>query len=429
MTELIQWLLPLAKLRRTPKANYLTTVLANGEQPFATSSEVFSPPQIPQLAPLAFRDTLAGHGFRKGCGCVRESATALLTPTCESPHITWPAKPNIPSQLSKERWRSDLVEEASAASFEDLLDPIDGLTNVIKEVTADPGLDRPRLLFVKLKSDQPQVEALAELLTDLLVDYAIPLKKRQQANALGAGSKTGGHTAAHSRLQREAKRLFIEYDPTNTGRYGELGELLSYAIAIHYLGAAQIGSKMALKTSRGMPVHGVDGLHAKANPDGTVTFFLLESKIVPDAADASRQMVESIAEHRADRVRQLNELRLVNDLSNLDALQGEQRGAAKSFFNAYEGSGNHLKRRDVHLGSLVFSEDAYLNRIPVDHNQSITIHEERFEEFYKAKHQRFQQNLARQAAAKGLDLGHCVVFLIAVPDVNELKRVFSELNK
>lgn len=321
------------------------------------------------------------------------------------------------------------MAEARAASFDDLLDPIDGLANVLKEVTANPRLDRPRLLFVRLQSDEPQVEALAELLTDLLVDYAIPLKKRQQANAIGAGSKTGGNTAAHSRLQREAKRLFIEYDPTNAGRYGELGELLSYAIAIHYLGAAQVGSKMALKTSRGMPVHGVDGLHAKANPDGTVTFFLLESKIVPDAADASRQMVESIVEHRTDRGRQLNELRLVNDLSNLDALQGEQRDAAKSFFNAYEGGGNHLKRRDVHLGSLVFSEDAYLDHVPVDHDQPITIHEEHFEGLYKAKHQRFQRNLARQAEAKNLDLGQCVVFLVAVPDVNELKRIFSELNK
>jgi len=277
--------------------------------------------------------------------------------------------------------------------------------------------------------DEPQVHGLAELLTDLLVDYAIPLKKRREANAVGSASATGGSTVMHGRLVREAKRLLIEYEAANQGRYGELGELLSYAIAVHYLGAAQIGSKMALKTSRGMPVHGVDGLHARANNDGTVTFFVLESKVMPSAADASRDMVASIAEYRADRSRKLNELRLVTDLSNLDSLSGEQREAAKSFFNVYEGSGNHLLRRDIHVGSLVFSEESYQDKLAVDHTKPITIHEEHFESKYRSKHGRFKANLVRQATAKSLDLGNCIVFLVAVPDINELKRIFAELNQ
>ena len=321
------------------------------------------------------------------------------------------------------------MTDAHGTPFEKLLDPIDGLGNVLKEVDFSPSLQQPRLLFLKMHADEPQLDALAELLTDLLVDYAIPLKSRQRANAVGSSSKTGGNTVMHGRLLREAKRLLIEYEKTNQGRYGELGELLSYAVAVHYLGAAQIGSKMALKTSQGMPVHGVDGLHVRENSDGTVTFFLLESKVMPDAADASRDMVASIAEYRADRSRKLNELRLVNDLSNLDSLTGDQRDAAKSYFNVYEGSGNHLRRRDVHVGSLVFSEPAYQDRLPVDHNKPITIHEEHFESKYRATHVRLKANLARQAGAKNLDLGNCIVFMVAVPDINELKRVFAALNK
>lgn len=318
---------------------------------------------------------------------------------------------------------------AHETAFDDLLDPIDGIENVLKEVSADPKFEQPRLLFLRMHAEEPQTDALAELLTDLLVDYAIPLKKRQQANAAGSSSKTKGNTVTHQRLHREAKRSFIEYEQAHKGRYGELGELLSYAIAVHYLGAAQIGSKMALKTSRGMPVHGVDGLHARPNEDGTVTFFMLESKITPNATDASREMVASVAEYRADRGKKLNELRLVSDLSNLDVLVGDQREAAKSFFNSYEGSGKQLKRRDMHVGSLVFSEVAYQDRLPVDHSKPITIHEEHLEAEYTVKHARFKENLDRQAEAKKLDLGNCVVFLIAVPDVNELKRAFAELNK
>ena len=313
--------------------------------------------------------------------------------------------------------------------FRKLLDQIDGLDNVLKEVDSSPRLEQPRLLFLRFRQEEPELDALAELLTDLLVDYAIPLSKRRQANISGSSSTTQGTTVMHVRLYREAKRLLIEYEKANQGRYGELGELLSYALAVHYLGAAQIGSKMALKTSQGMPVHGVDGLHVRANVDGTVTFFVLESKVMPNATDASRDMVASISEYRAERFKKLNELRLVTDLSNLDALTGDQREAAKSFFNAYEGSGNHLKRRDVHVGSLVFSESAYRDRLPVDHERPITIHEDHLEKLYKEKHGRFKENLSRQAVKKRLDLGNCIVFFVAVPDINELKRVFAELNQ
>ena len=321
------------------------------------------------------------------------------------------------------------MADVRETAFDDLIDPIDGMENVLKEVSSVPRLETPRLLFLRMHAEEPEVDALAELLTDLLVDYAIPLKKRQQSNAEGSSSKSKGKTVTHLRLYREAKRLLIEYKEANKGRYGELGELLSYAIAVHYLGAAQIGSKMALKTARGMPVHGVDGLHARPNEDGTVTFFVLESKVIPDATDASREMVTSIAEYRADRAKKLNELRLVTDLSNLDALSGEQREAAKSFFNSYEGDGKHLKRRDMHVGSLVFSEEAYQERLQVVHSQPITIYEDHVEALYAAKHDRFKKNLEHQADVKKLDLGNCVVFLIAVPDVNELKRIFADLNK
>lgn len=322
-----------------------------------------------------------------------------------------------------------LVANIQNMPFGKLLDQIDGLDNVLKEVSSSPRLEHPRLLFLRFRENEPELNALAELLTDLLVDYAIPLSKRQQANTAGSNSTTQGGTAAHVRLYREAKRLLIQYEKASRGRYGELGELLSYALAVNYLGAAQIGSKMALKTSQGMPVHGVDGLHVKANDDGTVTFFVLESKVMPDATDASREMVVSIADYRADRAKKLNELRLVTDLSNFDALVGEQREAAKSFFNVYQGNGNHLKRRDVHVGSLVFNESAYQDRLSLDHERPITIHEEHFEALYREKHGRFKANLERQAMTKNLDLGNCIVFFVAVPDVNELKRVFAELNR
>lgn len=313
-------------------------------------------------------------------------------------------------------------------SFDALLDPVEGMDDVLLEVRATPQLDQPRLLFLRLHANEPQIHELAELLADLLVDYAVPLAKRRQANTQGAGSRTGGSSSAQARLRREAKALLVKYSEEHKSRYGELGELLSYAIAVHFLGAAQIGSKMALKTSANMPVHGVDGLHARANPDGTVTFFLLESKLIPNATDASRDMIKSVAEHQASRSRKLNELRLASDFSNLESLTGEQREAAKSFFNAYSGKGNHLLRRDVHAGSLVFNEPAYQNLPALDHSQPIDIYEKSVESAYLARHDQFSRNLAKQANDNGVDLGSCVVFLVAIPDIDDFKRIFDELN-
>lgn len=320
------------------------------------------------------------------------------------------------------------MADARTTVFDGLLDPIAGIDNVLKEVVGDPKLEQPRLIYLRMHEDEPQLALLAELLTDLLVDYALPLTKRRRANQAGTTSHSGGSTAAHSRLVREARQLLLKFTEQHKARFGELGELLSYAIAIHYMGAAQIGSKMALKTNSNMPVHGVDGLHVRANEDGTITFFVLESKIVPNATDASRDMIESIFEYQADRAKLLNELRLVNDMSNLDALEGAQRDEAKSYFDAYSNTGNHLKRRDVHLGSLVISEEAYKDKLAYDPNADHDAHEKHLESLYKAKHQRFRDNLTRQAQARNVNLAKCEVFLIAVPDVDELKRAFAALN-
>ncbi|RKF34464.1 Hachiman antiphage defense system protein HamA [Paraburkholderia fungorum] len=160
----------------------------------------------------------------------------------------------------------------ASRGFGALLDPIQGLDNVLKEVTATPPLDQPRLLFLRMREHIPQVNALAELLIDPLVNYATPLRKRKDALAQSSNSATGGDMSAVLRLRREAKRLLVKFNEEHPGRYGEVSELIAYVVAVRYLGAAQLGAKMALKTPSEMPVHGVDGLHGRLADDGSVFF-------------------------------------------------------------------------------------------------------------------------------------------------------------
>jgi hypothetical protein len=310
--------------------------------------------------------------------------------------------------------------------FEGLQDTIGGLTNVLREADGTLSLDVPRLLLIRFREDVVLVADFVDVISDQLVNYVIPLAKRRRAAEQGASSASGGDQAAATRLHREAVRLLIKYNEANTGRYGEIGELISYCVAVHFLKAPQIGSKMALKTSAQMPVHGVDGIHARAEDDGTVTFFALESKVIPSATDATREFCKSAAKYQGDRAAQLNELRIASDLSNLDALEGAQREAAKAFFNLYSDGGESLRRRERSVGTLVYSEDAYQNRLPV--GDDMDIHERNAMSLCAAKHPSIAKTLSEQARAASLDLGKCIIFMIAVPDVNELKRVFAQTN-
>jgi hypothetical protein len=86
-------------------------------------------------------------------------------------------------------------------------------------------------------------------------------------------------------LQREAKDLF-----TNIENSGEGGELLLYALLEISLGLPQILCKMPLKTNPNVHYHGVDGVHAKALPDGTLAVYWGEAKLygkVNEAIDAA----------------------------------------------------------------------------------------------------------------------------------------------
>lgn len=310
--------------------------------------------------------------------------------------------------------------------FSTLLDAISGFPNVIREV--EPALESPRMLMLRFREDTALIDDFVEVISDQLVNYAVPLQERRHATESGTRSSSGGDFAAASRLRRYARSLLIQYNAADSSRYGEIGELISYCIAVHFLKAAQIGSKMALKTSSEMPVHGVDGLHVRMEDDGSATFFVLESKVTPSATDATREFCKSVAKYQNDRSSRENELRIVTGLSNLDVLEGDARLAAKAYFNLYTEDNASLRRRERSVGTLVYEHSAYKSRLPVDDNKPIDIHEKNAMNLCSESHARIALNLRNHATAAGIDLGKCVVFMLAIPKIEYLKSTFAELN-
>jgi Cap4 SAVED domain len=314
-------------------------------------------------------------------------------------------------------------------AFDVLQEEIVGIANLVGEIDPEHSDSHVlRLLHLRFREDEPLISEFVDLLSDHLVNYAVPLSKRREAALRDVSSPSGGNLSFSQRLRREAVKTLIAYSEQTKARYGEVGELISYVIAAHFLRAPQIGSKLALKTSSEMPVHGVDGLHIRAERDGTVTFFTLESKLAPTAAQASREFCASASGYMLSKKQRENELRLVTDFSNLDALEGDARQQAKAYFNVYGDTDVALRRREMHVGSLVYSEDHYSSTLPKDPKRPITIHEDNFRALYQSRLSQHKKNLVNQAEAQSLRLDGCAVFFLAIPSVDDLKKLFAESN-
>jgi hypothetical protein len=310
-------------------------------------------------------------------------------------------------------------------SINDLRDRIPDLQNLVGLLEAPIDPTHPRLAYIRFRENEPQDKQFAMLLGELLTSYAIPLQRRVNAGSTVADSSTGGDLRAAIRLHKEAVKLFLDYNAANPARFGEVGEVIAFAIASEFLEAPQIASKMTLKTNSQMPLHGTDGLHVRLATDGSMFFYLMESKLAPDANTGIKAFCESAKKFRDDPDAKVNEIRIVTNLSNLDALTGPARAEALAYFDGYDSS-KGLMRRDRHVGALTYTEKAYTKSIPIDDKAPASAHEDHFRSLYAAEQVAHNVRLEKHAKEFGLPLGEYVVFTLAVPDMLKIKEYFAE---
>lgn len=286
---------------------------------------------------------------------------------------------------------------------------------------------RSRLLYLRFEEDIPRDDAFVEHLLDSIIAYAIPKKKRQAALERAQQSRTQADMRPMARLQREARRLFLEYDPQNTGRFGEVGEIIAYCVAERHLGAAQIAAKLSLKTNNNMPVHGIDGVHAQFS-DGVMNVFWLESKLAQSANDGAKEFATSTASFASNRSQYLRELTIITDFSNLDALPQDQKEVLLSYFDVYE-SESVLHKRDRHVGFICYDEKLYKKGIPIDDSKPPTIHEEHFATNYAKQQKHHEDALQKHLKNNNVNSAKSLAFFIAVPSVDSLRQKFGEALK
>lgn len=309
-------------------------------------------------------------------------------------------------------------------ALEALLEPsaLDNVISCAVPIDNSPNALQPRtcLLHVRFNEDKPQVEALARFLWKNCTNYALSRRRRAAfRKALIDASEADISSAAD--IVNVVRDVFIEFREKYPSRASEVGEVLAYCVALHYLNAAQMAAKVSLKTSPNMPVHGLDGIHAIFS-NNALTMYFLESKLSKTAGDGAREYAKSIAAFLTDEKQYLREYELVGDLGNLDALEGGARELALQHFDVL--GHPEIPRRERSVGVICYTEKKHFeNKLPIS-DGDIDIHEKHFSKNFSADIAHHQSLVSKNLLKLKVPLEKCSVFFVAVPDVNLLRKSF-----
>lgn len=127
-------------------------------------------------------------------------------------------------------------------------------------------------------SGNVRLSQLAEVLADQIVFFCIPRSDIKALNALPEEQRV----AVNNRLYRRAKQTFARAQPMT----GEGSELLLFALLENILKVPQLMTKMSLKTSENVHVHGADAVHASLEHNGNLALYWGEAKMYDDVGKA-----------------------------------------------------------------------------------------------------------------------------------------------
>jgi len=254
---------------------------------------------------------------------------------------------------------------------------------------------------------RPRVDDLTTWLADQVIDYCVP---RSRINEAFAKAQQAGSAAPLAQLATEARGLF-----TPLTKSGEGGELLLFILLETVLGIPQLLTKMSLKTSTKMHIHGSDGIHAKLLENGNLALYWGESKLHATATSAINDCFESVAPYLTEGFSGAakTDVHLVRD--NLDTGSAALTAQLMRYFqNGTRESG----LVEVRAGCLVgFDLDNYPD--PHDTTTGSVTNEviEAVEDWHKRINDRVKHH--------GLAAFEIEVFCVPVPSVDEFRKALK----
>lgn len=244
-----------------------------------------------------------------------------------------------------------------------------------------------RFHYLKLDGNgRPQWRELARNLASHILSYCFSVQRRKSATT----------DVELMDLSREAREFFRKSD-----RSGEAGEMLLFFLLEAVLGAPQMVSKIALKTSPEVETYGSDGVHMKWNSvDKLMDIYFGEAKLHQSLASGTRSAVESIEKFHQNSMEEF-EMRLVtrhykhaDDATKDHILKYVNRGTSSETarvnhacllgydWDAYDKLKNaNLPKMAEEFESLYLAEQPSIAELIQGHFSNLTVKRLRFEVF------------------------------------------------
>lgn len=260
-------------------------------------------------------------------------------------------------------------------------------------------------------NDRPRAAELAAYLGNIIIDYAIPRSKIQEAQQRDLHENTTRHV---SELKKKAKALFTDIEKT-----GEGGELLLYLLAQSVLNMPQILCKMSLKTSGKVHIHGTDGLHIKYDTSiNKLALYWGESKLYSDIGEAMTDCLDSIKPYLVDSSKNTNDRDLQLFRDNLDLIDNDLETELLNYLDPDHPNFNKMQFRGVCL--IGFDDDRY-PALPNQKAQSVLENE------IRASITNWSGKLKTRLTSRSpLDTFILDIFLVPLPSVQSFRDVFLE---
>ncbi len=271
-------------------------------------------------------------------------------------------------------------------------------------------------LYFTFKDRKPSIELFVDFLYPKLVEFCIPRDKREKLIQKYHDTKDIRYM---TELIDSARNLFIKANKT-LKRAGEPGELILFMILECFLKAPQIASKMYLKTSEAMPVHGTDGIHIRySKSKDKLYLYWGESKLYQQLSTSLDEICDSISgfnkfkDGRTPRQRDIDILKSHPSLNSQ-----EEKDELLDYFDPYTKESNKLEERYCCLSGFDFSFYNNLDGLTDDELEG------KFIEAYSERIRTAYNLFSDKVKSANLQNFHFHLVLLPFENVAEFRQLF-----
>lgn len=300
-----------------------------------------------------------------------------------------------------------------------------GIEKRIKEVEVSlPATDATkitgRFFYLDFKNREPNQEIFVDYIFKKIDRYCIPRKVRNQAKKK---YKETDDESVLTELHDKAIKLFAFTNRKRGAHLGEPAELIAFIVLEAFLDAPQIASKMYMKTSTSMPVHGADAVHMRYHKETDCLDLIWgEAKLYDDLNNGLSKAVESIKsfisiDSKTGEKPQSRDIEIIKDSPDVDDEAMQQ--AICDYFDPY--SDRAGKYQHIYTCLVGYDEALYGNLVGTTDEEV----ENYFRTEYIEKAVRTYNSFSGKVKNADLSEMQFVLILLPFKNINKLREDFQ----